>query len=135
MTQSQRGRHYSRAHYRRGNLDFAYFCGHCGEIRLGSPSVDPRTPPDPPSVRCRTCHHVEWLESVVPALDPSALDADMGRHLRARRTFARSQAPRSPLPDYYSVDTLDPNPDALSPWHARRKLPRCPTPTPKERHV
>ena len=135
MTQSQRGRHYSRAHYRRGNLDFAYFCGCCGEIRLGSPSVDPRTPPDPPSVRCRTCHHVEWLESVVPALDPSALDADMGRHLRARRTFERSLDPRAPMPDYYSTETLVPNIRAQDPSHSRRFGARKPHTTPTQRRA
>ena len=100
----RRDRHYSRRYYRRGLLDFAYTCAACGEIRLGPPAVDPRTPPDPPYARCKVCGACEWIESVVPAFDPSVLDPSKHEIRTLRTTVARYAAVRRPMPDYYSTD-------------------------------
>ena len=112
-------RKYSRTHYRRGLLDFAYICACCGEIRLGAPAADPRNPPDPPVVRCKVCHRREWIESVVPAFDPAVTDAERGENFSENALRAHRAKPRRPFPDYYNSGYIDPDPRH---WEARRGI-------------
>lgn len=115
---------YSRRDYRRGLLDYAYICDCCGSIRLGKPAVDPRDPPDPLTARCRDCGKRAWIESVVPAFDPSVLDVESSENvlLRIRRDRYLS-GHRQPAPDYYSVETLTPSP--VHSQYTRQVAPRA----------